>query len=138
MLRTPASPMDFDEALRVVADAADDLAAVAPGGTPADAIGLEQHHVEAALGQFQGRVDPAEAAADNDHVAADVCLPGADSRFSSSRWRRSRSPCAPCLSSDLAQAKHVGSLPEMTRGVLPSVGVNSAAGEKHSRSAVPL
>jgi hypothetical protein len=55
-----------------VADAADDLPAVAPAGTPADAVGFQQHHVPAALGELQGRVDAAETAADHGDVAVDV------------------------------------------------------------------
>ncbi|MNL43335.1 hypothetical protein D3C87_1658430 [compost metagenome] len=46
------------ELIEAVADAADQLPAIASTGTPADFAGFEQHHAEAAPGQFQRRVQP--------------------------------------------------------------------------------
>ncbi|MNG02753.1 hypothetical protein D3C84_857950 [compost metagenome] len=51
-----------------MADAADQLPAVAPTGAPADLVRLQQHHREAFLGQFDGRVQPGKTAADNAHI----------------------------------------------------------------------
>jgi hypothetical protein len=60
-------------------DAANQLAAVAPAGAPADAPGFEQHHRQPALRQFNRGVDPGEAAADHADIGAQVsgqCGPG--------------------------------------------------------------
>ncbi len=46
-----------------MADAANELAAVAPGGAPADAVGLQQHHLVTGLGQVDGGVEAGETAA---------------------------------------------------------------------------
>ena len=53
---------------RVAGQAAGDLAAVAPAGAPADAMGLDQGHLVATLGQFDRRGDAGEAAADDGDV----------------------------------------------------------------------
>ncbi len=57
-----------EELLDVMADAADQLAAIASTGAPADPVRFQQDHGEAALGQFQRRVHSREAAADDAHV----------------------------------------------------------------------
>ncbi len=62
------------EAVDVVADATDQLAAVAPTGTPAHAPAFEQHHRQAVLGEFQRSVDPCQATADDAHIGIDVAL----------------------------------------------------------------
>ncbi|MCY1425434.1 hypothetical protein D9M71_412220 [compost metagenome] len=59
------------KALDLVADAANQLAAVAATGTPADATGFQEDHREAALGQFDCGVDAGEAAADHTHVGTE-------------------------------------------------------------------
>ncbi len=56
------------ELLQAVADAADQLAAVAAAGAPADLVGFQQDHRKPALGQFDGRVQPGETSADDAHV----------------------------------------------------------------------
>ena len=58
------------ELVQAVADAANQLAAITPAGAPADLARFQQHHAEAALGQFQGRVQPGKAAADHAHVGS--------------------------------------------------------------------
>ena len=45
-----------------------DLPAIAPRGAPADALGLEQRHLVAALGQLQSGREAGEAAADDGDV----------------------------------------------------------------------
>lgn len=57
-----------EELLDVMADAADQLAAIASTGAPADPVRFQQDHGEAALGQFQRRVHSREAATDDAHV----------------------------------------------------------------------
>ena len=52
-----------------MANAADQLPAVALAGAPADAPGFEQDHRKAMLGELQRSVDPRQAAADH----ADIC-----------------------------------------------------------------
>ncbi|MNP37645.1 hypothetical protein D3C76_1311040 [compost metagenome] len=56
------------KAADIMADTANQLAAIAPTGAPADASGFQQHHREAALGQLQGGIDPSQAAADHAYV----------------------------------------------------------------------
>ena len=64
---------------RFPADAGDELAAVAPRGSPADAVRLEENDRIAALGERQRRGDTGEAAADD----ADVGLvPSLETRIS--------------------------------------------------------
>src|SRR5690606_35006734 len=53
------------ELFNVMPDSANQLAAVATAGAPGDATRLQQHHREAALGQFDGGIEPGEAAADD-------------------------------------------------------------------------
>ena len=43
----------------------------AAGGTAADDVLVDQHHLEALLQEFGGRADPAETAADDQDVALD-------------------------------------------------------------------
>ncbi len=57
------------KAADIMADAANQLAAVAPAGAPADATALQQHHAKPALSQFQRGVDPGQPAADYAHVS---------------------------------------------------------------------
>ena len=49
------------------------LAAVAPGGAPADLLCFKQHHVVAAVGQFDRRRQPSQATADDGDIALEVC-----------------------------------------------------------------
>lgn len=62
------------ELLDAMADAADQLPAVAPAGAPADLVGLQQSHAETLLRQFDGRVQAAEAATDHAHVHLHLAL----------------------------------------------------------------
>ena len=55
-----------------MADAANQLPAVAPAGAPADPPGLQQNHREPALRQFDRRVDPGETAADHADIGHKV------------------------------------------------------------------
>ncbi|MNY25856.1 hypothetical protein D3C86_1596640 [compost metagenome] len=57
-------------------DAADQLAAVAPAGAPADLVRLQQRYREAFLRQFDGRVQPGKAAADDAHIDAEFSAQG--------------------------------------------------------------
>ncbi|MCY1407211.1 hypothetical protein D9M71_225020 [compost metagenome] len=58
----------------VARQAAGDLAAVAPAGAPADAVGFDDRDLEPAFGQFHGAGDTGEAAADDHHIDADLAL----------------------------------------------------------------
>ncbi|MCY1184895.1 hypothetical protein D9M73_256250 [compost metagenome] len=60
------------ETADVMADAANQLPAVAPAGAPADAPAFEQDHREAALGQFDGRVDAGKPAANHADIGHQV------------------------------------------------------------------
>ena len=48
--------------------AAGDLAAIAAGGAPADLVGFDHRHLEAALGQLHRRGHAGETATDNGHI----------------------------------------------------------------------
>ena len=50
------------------------LTAVAPGGAPADALGLEQHHVGAARGEVQRGGEPGVAAPDHADAGARLAV----------------------------------------------------------------
>ena len=52
----------------VARQAAGDLAAVAPAGTPADAVGFDDGHLQATLGQLHRRGHAGETAADDRHI----------------------------------------------------------------------
>ncbi|MCY1430867.1 hypothetical protein D9M71_468240 [compost metagenome] len=52
----------------VARQAAGDLAAIAPAGAPADAVGFDDGHLQATLGQFHGAGHAGEAAADDGHI----------------------------------------------------------------------
>ncbi|MNC30413.1 hypothetical protein D3C75_786960 [compost metagenome] len=54
---------DVGELIKAVADAANQLPAIASTGTPADSVGLKQHHAEPAFGQLKRRVQPRKPAA---------------------------------------------------------------------------
>ena len=56
------------ELVETMPDAADQLPAIATAGTPANLVGFQQGDREAALGQFNGGVQPREAAADHAHI----------------------------------------------------------------------
>ena len=56
------------ELIEAMADASNQLPAIASAGAPTDFVGFEQHHAEAAFGQFERRVQPGEPAADHAHV----------------------------------------------------------------------
>ncbi|MNI64871.1 hypothetical protein D3C73_1203400 [compost metagenome] len=60
------------ETADVMADAAYQLAAVAPAGTPADPPAFQQDHREPALGQFDGRVDAGKTAANHADIGHQV------------------------------------------------------------------
>lgn len=67
------------KAFDLVTDAANQLTAVAPAGTPANASGFNQYHRQPALRQFNRGVDPGEAAADHADIGGEVtveCRPG--------------------------------------------------------------
>jgi len=57
-----------------MADAADQLAAVAATGTPADAVRFQEDDAEPAFGQFDGGVEAGEAATDDAHVGPLLAL----------------------------------------------------------------
>ena len=59
---------DIAKLLEAVADATDQLAAVAPAGTPANLAGLQQHHTEPAFGQLDSRIDARITATDDADV----------------------------------------------------------------------
>ena len=59
---------DAGKLIDVVADTANQLAAVAATGTPAYPPRLQQHHREPALGQFDGGIQSGEAAADDAYI----------------------------------------------------------------------
>ncbi len=63
----------FDD-LFVAAEAANQLAAVAARSAPADAVGFDQRHLVAALGQRQRRGHPGKTAADDADVGAVAAL----------------------------------------------------------------
>ncbi|MNP36833.1 hypothetical protein D3C76_1302500 [compost metagenome] len=56
------------KAADIMADAANQLAAIAPAGAPADAPAFQQHHRQATFSQFQGGVDAGQPAADHAHI----------------------------------------------------------------------
>ncbi|MNV44641.1 hypothetical protein D3C71_1364080 [compost metagenome] len=60
------------ELIEAVADAANQLPAVASAGAPTDLVGFEQHHAEAALGEFQRRVQPRETATNHAHIGHQI------------------------------------------------------------------
>ncbi|MCY1438268.1 hypothetical protein D9M71_544610 [compost metagenome] len=64
------------KALDLVADTANQLAAVATAGAPADAPGFQKDHRETALSQFDGAVDPGKAAADHADISLQVGAQG--------------------------------------------------------------
>ncbi|MNL39356.1 hypothetical protein D3C87_1616320 [compost metagenome] len=55
-----------------MADAANELAAVAARGTPADAVRLQQGHPVARLCQIDGGVQPGEAATYDAHIGIEL------------------------------------------------------------------
>jgi hypothetical protein len=52
----------------VAGEAAGDLAAIAPGGAPADLVAFDDGDFQAFFGEFKGRGDAGKAAADDHHV----------------------------------------------------------------------
>ncbi|VVN48405.1 hypothetical protein PS655_06082 [Pseudomonas fluorescens] len=62
------------EAFDLMTNPANQLTAVAPAGTPADAPGFDQHHRQSALSQFDGGVDPGEPAADHADIGGQVTV----------------------------------------------------------------
>ncbi len=62
------------KAADVMADAANQLAAVAAAGAPADSPAFKQHNREPAFGQFQGGIDPGQPAADHAHIGAQFAV----------------------------------------------------------------
>ncbi|MNO69933.1 hypothetical protein D3C76_607970 [compost metagenome] len=60
----------------VAREAAGDLAAVAPGGAPADLVAFDDGDLQAFFRQFDRRGDAGEAAADDDDVDAVLALQG--------------------------------------------------------------
>ncbi len=57
-----------------------DLTAVTPGGSPADAVLFQQHHLVATLGQMQGRRAAGDPTTDDANVAVDVAPQGRATR----------------------------------------------------------
>ncbi|MNL11665.1 hypothetical protein D3C87_1325070 [compost metagenome] len=57
-----------------MANAANQLPAVAPAGAPTDLVGFEQHYAQAALGQLERRVQSGEPATDHAHIGHQVAL----------------------------------------------------------------
>ena len=64
------------ELLDVMAHAANQLPAVAPAGAPADPARFQQCHRQAFLGQLDGGVQAAEAAADDAHIHLQLAAQG--------------------------------------------------------------
>ena len=64
----------WQKLLKAMADPANQLTTVAPAGAPADFARFEQDHRQAALGQFDGRVQARIATADDAHVGAVLAL----------------------------------------------------------------
>ena len=64
------------KAADLMADATDQLPAVAPAGAPADAPGLQEDHRQPALGQLDSGIDPGEAAADHADIGVQVAFQG--------------------------------------------------------------
>ncbi|MNS60561.1 hypothetical protein D3C72_935680 [compost metagenome] len=58
----------------LMTDPANQLAAIAPTGAPADAPGFDQHHRQPALRQFDGGVDAGEPAADHADIGSQVTV----------------------------------------------------------------
>ncbi|MNL02006.1 hypothetical protein D3C87_1224940 [compost metagenome] len=54
---------DVGELIEAVADATNQLPAIATTGAPADSMGFKQHHAETAFGQLKRRVQPRKPAA---------------------------------------------------------------------------
>ena len=72
---------DVGELLDIMADAADQLAAVAPAGAPADAVRFQQDDAEPAFGQFDGGIEAGEAATDDAHVGPLFALQGLEGQL---------------------------------------------------------
>ncbi len=62
------------ELIEAVPDTANQLPAIASAGAPTDLVRFEQHHAEAAFGQFKCRVQSREPAADHAHVGQHFAL----------------------------------------------------------------
>ena len=62
------------ELIKTMANPANQLPAVATAGAPADLVRFQQHHAEAAFGQFQRGVQPGKATADHAHVRNHLAL----------------------------------------------------------------
>ncbi|MNF91085.1 hypothetical protein D3C84_736750 [compost metagenome] len=75
------------ETADVMANAADQLATVAPAGAPADPPGFQQNNREPALSQFDSRVDPGKPAADHADIGDKVIFQRREGRQRMSRCR---------------------------------------------------
>ena len=64
----PVLPDIAGKAADVMADAADQLAAVTSAGAPADATAFQQDHRQAALSQLKRSIDPGQAATDHTDI----------------------------------------------------------------------
>ena len=64
------------ELFDIMADATNQLPAVAPAGAPADLARLQQRHRQAFLGQLDGGVEAAETATDDAHVHLQLTAQG--------------------------------------------------------------
>ena len=82
------------ELIEAMADAANQLPAIAAAGAPADLVRFEQHHAEAAFGQFERRVQPGKPAADHAHIGHQLACAAPGDRAAAGCWRRNRRRCA--------------------------------------------
>ncbi len=64
------------ELLEAMADAANQLSAIAPAGAPANQMGFQEHHREAALGQLDGGVQAGKTATDDAHIGTQFTAQG--------------------------------------------------------------
>ena len=65
---------DAFKLLKAMTDTANQLAAIAPAGAPADLVRFQQDHAHAALGQLQGRVQAGKATAHHTHIRHQLAL----------------------------------------------------------------
>ena len=67
-----SSTIKLDQALGALAQAGDDLAAIAPRCPPADLAAFEENHLEPALGGMKGCGQAGAAAADHHQIGVDI------------------------------------------------------------------
>ncbi|MNJ76298.1 hypothetical protein D3C77_735500 [compost metagenome] len=59
-----------------MSDPANQLPAIASTGAPTDLVRFEQHHAQAAFGQFDGGIEARKAAAHHAHITVQLALQG--------------------------------------------------------------